>query len=153
MSTQVLIRDHIAACTHEFLFVRADKVRMAAQWNEEDRLLSQFQNRPQFAARRRWSDLGQEQFRILILLHIALLADLSEESRSNISNPIVRSLTNVLLGLCHSIEQALDASIALITINRVSEDVLTFDLMISLEPFSLPRPRHAGLRIVVDNSR
>lgn len=153
MSTQVLIRDHLAACTHEFLFMSADKLRMDALCDRDDRLLAQFQNRPQFAGRKRWCDLEQEQFRILIVLHVALLADLPLEKRSDPENPIARSLSVVLLGLCRLIEQTLAASITLITINRVSEDDLTFDLTLSLEPFALPRPRQAGLRIVVDNSR
>lgn len=151
--TQVIIRDHQCGAQHGFFFNKKDKALVSARWEDEDPLLVKLQGQTMFADRRRWCDLDQEQYRLLLALHLSLVADLPDQHQNNPDHPVVKSLMMLLVAFVHLIEQRVGGGIGLVTINRISDNVVTYDLNVCLDDMEFPRPRGGGLKVVVDNSR
>lgn len=152
-NTQVIIRDHAYGTTRDFIFSPRDKGIVTARWEDEDPLLNKLQSQTLFAERKRWCDLDQDHFRVLLGLHMSLVADLPEQHQANTEHPVVRSLLTLLIAFIHLIETKVGGSISLVNVSRISETVLTYDIAASLDDMEFPRPRNGGLKVVVDNSR
>ena len=152
-NTQVIIRDHLCGATRTLFFGPREKGMVALRWEEEDPLLAKLQSQSLFTERKRWCDLDQEQYRVLLALHLSLVAELPEQHQNNLDHPVVKSLMTLMGAFLYLIETRIGGGIGLATVNRVSETVITYDLNICLDDMDFPRPRGGGLKVVVDNSR
>lgn len=151
--TQVLIRDHVRSVSTTLLLWPDEKKAIADSWHDDDLVLKGLQKHVEFVGRTKWSDLDMSHFRVLIALHLLLLAELSEQEIGNDRNTVVRSFLRTLVAFVHMIETRAQASITLLGMQRHSLTNVVYDVTMSLNPMEFPKPHSTGLSVVVDNTR
>lgn len=147
----VILKDHLQGATTTLVIDEERKRPVQARWSLEDPLLTRLQGQPVFSGRTKLSELDPYHYRVLLALHLTALADLPAESREDPRNPTVRSYQWLLTGLILALEDRTQGSVSVLTVNRVSETAVMYDVSLSLEEFVFPHPKANGLRIVVDN--
>jgi hypothetical protein len=146
----VILRDHVEVRVSTLVYNDAMKQVVAERWFEDDNLLMRLQSQPIFAGRRKLSELEPYHFRVLLALHLTLAAEVPSERREA-DHPVLRNLDNLFIAMIHCMETRLQGTVSTITVNRVSETNVIYEVAASLSEIEFPKPRQTSLRIIVDN--
>lgn len=157
MSTSVVvIRDHLQGLTTTLMYSPEQKEVIERFWKKPDPLLLSLQHQAVFCGRVRLCDLEPYHFRVLLALHLMLLNDVSADQRLDPTHTTMRSLDYILIGLIHCLESRTQGEVTSLTVNRVGEENVLYDVILSLEPMVMPGPGpkpKSGLRVVLDNDK
>lgn len=150
-TTVVIIKDHTQSVAMTLVYGQVHKETIEGRLHDEDPLLARLQANPAFKGILTMGQLEPQHYRMLLALHLSLVADLSTEKRRNATHPLMRSLDILLIGLVITLEKRIQGSISIMNVNRAADTVL-YDINASLDEYEMPKPNPRGLRVVVDNA-
>jgi hypothetical protein len=153
-SSVIIIRDHVQGHATNLTYTADHKAAIEQVWKKPDGLLLSLQHQAAFCGRARYCDLDPYHFRVLLALHLMMLADVSEDQRLDPKNLTMRSLDWILIGLLFCLESRTQGEVSMLTINRVTDENVLYDVVMNLEPMAMPKPKKvSGLRVILDNEK
>lgn len=152
-TTIVTVRDHLQGLSTTLVYTQEHKAPVHTAFKALDPLLMHLQHRTEFRGCLRLSDLDAIRFRILIGMHLSMMADLTAAQRMDERNVTMRSLDWLLVGYLHFLEGVTASKIAALTLTRISEEHVLYDSTLHAEGMvtKAEPPKNPGLRVVVDN--
>lgn len=151
--TTVILNDFIGDRRMAILFnYPQDFVRINANWEVEDKLLTSLSNNEAFKDNKRWCDLSPTHYRFLIMSCLNKVVLLTDEEQADQHHPAMADLTFLLTGFIKCLETRTESTLELMRINRLGEHEILYDYAgsINMHLDSL-RPK-SGLRVIVDNT-
>jgi hypothetical protein len=153
MCRLVQIDDHIQQVQISLTFTEEDRRFVADVWDRADPLLARLQGMAVFQGKLTLADLDLTRFRLLIAMHLTLLAGIPERHTTNRGHPIVKSLHLLLLGLLRALESRLGGQIPFLSLTRLSQTDVAYTFQARLDPITFPSfTTPPAFRIVIDNS-
>lgn len=154
-TTVVTIRDHLQGLSTSLVYSQQHKGPVRDAYAALDPLLLQLQHREEFRGCLRLADLTPLHYRILIGLHLSMMADLTAAQRMDAANITMRSLDWILIGYLHCLEKVAFCKITALVLTRISEQHVLYDATTHAEGVvrNTEPPKGPGLRVIVNNDR
>lgn len=138
----VYLNDYVTGRRLGITFSARDYDIVDEKWDQEDQRLISYQGIESFRGRTRYCDLTTQHLRIMIQQVLLSHTSLTDAERGDGHHPVVALLNQLALYLVRCIENTVDCSVDVLTINRISERNVAFAFSANMSmDFSKPQPK------------